>query len=65
MTAWHASQAWAPDELKSTALPIDLILPTKDPSQVRIEADMPLEYLPFSAAELSFPGKLDDPLTCT
>lgn len=56
-----ARPTWQADQVKPTKLPISDILPTVEPSTVRIEADMPLEYLPFAAAEFKFRG----PTACT
>lgn len=56
--------AWPASEVRATAVPITDILPTVDPSHVRIDADMPLEYLPFSMAQFKFSGD-DDGDSCS
>mmetsp|Transcript_42571 Transcript_42571/g.113802 ORF Transcript_42571/g.113802 Transcript_42571/m.113802 type:complete len:197 (+) Transcript_42571:1698-2288(+) len=53
-------KVWEADELKQTKLPIGEILDTKEPSSIRIEADMPLEHLPFGAALFEYNGGAED-----
>jgi hypothetical protein len=50
-----ARKGWRHNETKPTTLKIEEILETRAAGAVRIEADMPLEYLPFAVLELSFP----------
>mmetsp|Transcript_34158 Transcript_34158/g.78917 ORF Transcript_34158/g.78917 Transcript_34158/m.78917 type:complete len:525 (+) Transcript_34158:490-2064(+) len=53
-------KVWEAGELKQTKLPIGEILDTKEPSRIRIEADMPLEHLPFGAALFEYSGGAED-----
>eukprot|EP00622_Pseudochattonella_farcimen_P004273 FR739631.1.p1 GENE.FR739631.1~~FR739631.1.p1 ORF type:complete len:271 (+),score=28.82 FR739631.1:100-813(+) len=52
-------KVWEASEIKHPVQPIEHLLSTKDPSQVSIEADMPLEYLAFGAVEFTFEGGTD------
>jgi len=58
----HASRnlqrkKWEEADLKKTKMQINEILgEPKEPSSIRIEADMPLEHLPFGAALFEFEG---------
>jgi hypothetical protein len=49
-----ARPEWPAKKVRKPKVPIDHILETKLPSRVRIEADMPLEYLPFAVLELKY-----------
>eukprot|EP00947_MAST-08B_sp_MAST-8B-sp1_P001559 g1559.t1 len=53
-----ARKAWQAEDLKATGIAnLTEILPVGGRGVVNLEADMPLEYLPFAVAEYSVPGK--------
>ena len=49
----QSKQEWRDNEVKKPVQLVEALLPTMLPASIKIEADMPLEYLPFALLELT------------